>query len=175
MKKSVVLGVAASIALSGAQISASPTAIPNPVMGGQTQVITGHAKDATSKTLAKVTVRVRRVNPPPGTSSIAGTATTTEAGAFSIPVADAGNYVVEILDANGNVIGTSAGLTVAAGATVTVDVTASALLAAASSGTAAGAGIGGAGFGTTATVAAIASGATIATIAVIKANASASR
>jgi hypothetical protein len=84
--------------------------------------ITGVARDAAQKPLPKFTVRVRSVS----TGQIAGSTTSSQAGEFSFTGLAPANYVVEIVDAAGNVVGLSPAVAVTTGATVSVTVSASA-------------------------------------------------
>jgi hypothetical protein len=75
------------------------------------------------------------------TGQLAGSTTSNVAGQFSFIGLNPGNYAVEVVNAAGQIVGTSASVAVSAGAAVTgVSVTASPLAAAA-----AGAGVAGAG------------------------------
>lgn len=97
--------------------------------------ISGVAKTPAGQPLANTTVRVRSV----GTGQVAATAQTSAAGEFSFANLPAGTYVIEIVDANGLVIGTSSGLTLSATTTLTgVAVTSSATGSAAAAGAAGG-------------------------------------
>ena len=111
--------------------------IPVVVAQGQTGAVTGTAADASKNPLANHTVRIRNV-------ATGQTTTTTSAanGTFSFAGVTPGNYVIEIVNAAGNVIGASSSVAVAAGATATVTVTATAVAAAAAA-AAGGAGLAG--------------------------------
>ena len=114
--------------------------------------VAGLATSSTGDTLVNVTVQLRDL----ATGTVTGTTTSSSAGAFSFGAVNPGNYVVEVLNADGEVVGTSASLSVAAGAVVTsVTVTATAAGAAVAA-TAAAAAIG------AGTIAAITSAATAA-------------
>lgn len=98
--------------------------------------ISGAAKNQGGQPLANHTVRLRNV----GSGQIAGTATTSAGGQFTFTNLAAGNYVIEVVDAAGQVVATSTTLTLSA-ATMTltgVAVTASAAGVAAAAGAAAG-------------------------------------
>jgi hypothetical protein len=80
----------------------------------------GIAQGADQKPLPNYTVQVRNV----ANGQIAGTTTSTAAGSFSLEGLAAGNYVIEIVDAAGKVVGLSSSISIAAGASVTVTVSA---------------------------------------------------
>jgi len=82
--------------------------------------IIGAAKTTAGQPLGGHVVRVRSVR----TGDVVATATTSAAGSFVIPDLDQGSYVVEITDAAGRVVGTSAIATVLAGRTASLTVTA---------------------------------------------------
>lgn len=136
----------------------------------QTGIINGTARTANHQALPNFTVRVRNVS----TGQVAGTTTSSTAGNFSFAGLQPGNYVVEVVNAAGDVVGTSTSLSVAAGATVTVGVTATALgaITAASAG-----GFSLLGLGTIASVAVVgaAGAATLAAVVAVKHNASPSK
>jgi hypothetical protein len=96
--------------------------------GAGSASIAGAARSAAGKVTANTTVQLRDV----ATGQLAGTTTSNAAGAFSFTGLEAGNYVVEVVNAAGQIIGTSASIAVAAGAVVTgVGVSAAAAAAAA--------------------------------------------
>lgn len=129
-----------------------------------TGTLRGTAKNAQSQNMSGVRVQVRPVNPAPG-QGLAATGTTNASGAFSFAGLAPGQYIVEIVDMAGNIVGTSAAVSVTAGAITTVSVTAA---AAAAIGAAGAAGVGGGllGLGTIGTVAVIAGGAALVAVAV---------
>jgi hypothetical protein len=88
----------------------------------QQAAVTGVAQGADKAPLRNYTVQVRNAN----TGQLAGTTTSNQAGQFSFAALQPGNYVVEIVDAAGKVVGLSPSVSVAAGATVTVTVSATA-------------------------------------------------
>jgi len=116
----------------------------------QTGTLTGTAKSARGDNLPGYTVRVRNL----ANGSLAGSTTTTAGGTFSF-VLPPGQYAVELVGPTGEIFGTSASITLGAGATVSITVTASAasaLGAAAAGGAAGGAGAASAGFTPTALI-----------------------
>src|SRR2546428_4790967 len=93
--------------------------------------ISGSATTSTGQTVANVTVQLRNL----ATGQLAGSTTSTVTGSFSFTGIAAGNYAVEVVNAVGQVIGTSSAITATAGAAITgVTVTASAAAAAAAAG-----------------------------------------
>lgn len=120
--------------------------------------ISGKAATASGQPMANGTPRLRNLD----TGKLAASTTSSAAGGFSFNGIPAGNYVIELVDAKGQIIGTSAPIAVTPGATITgVTVTAS---AAATPGAIAGAAAGG--IGTATTVAAVAAAAGIAGLVV---------
>jgi hypothetical protein len=93
-----------------------------PAFAQQGASVTGVAQGADKAPLRNYTVQVRNAN----TGQLAGTTTSNQAGQFSFASLQPGNYVVEIVDAAGKVVGLSPSISVAAGATVTVTVSATA-------------------------------------------------
>jgi hypothetical protein len=77
--------------------------------------LSGTASSSAGQTLANVTVQLRDVV----TGQLAGTTTSTATGAFSFGGLQAGTYTVEVVSATGQIVGTSAAISVTAGATVT--------------------------------------------------------
>jgi hypothetical protein len=114
---------------------ASPWVLTS-VAQGETASVAGTATSSTGETLINATVQLRDL----ATGTVTATTTSSSTGAFSFAAVNPGNYVVEVLNAAGQVVGTSASISVAAGAVVTgVMVTATAAAVAA---TAAAAGVG---------------------------------
>ncbi len=153
-------------------VAAIPARLLAAVKGGardqQSGSLNGVAQGANKATLPNYTVQVRHA----GTGQIAATTTSTQTGTFSFAGLQPGNYVVEIVDMAGKVVGLSPSVAVGAGAAVSVTVTASAAGAIAG---AAGGGFGLLGLGTAASVAVIgAAGAATAIVAVQATNGTAS-
>jgi hypothetical protein len=101
---------------------------------GQTEAasIAGTATSSTGETLVNATVQLRDL----ATGTVSSTTTSSSTGAFSFAAINPGNYVVEVLNAAGQVVGTSASISVAAGAAlsgVAVSATAAAVTATAAS------------------------------------------
>lgn len=107
--------------------------IPVVVAQSQTGNVNGVAADASKNPLANHTVRLRNLANGQITSVTQSSAT----GAFSFTGITPGNFVIEIVNAAGNVIATSSTIAVTAGTTAAITVTASAItsLAAASGAT----------------------------------------
>jgi hypothetical protein len=103
-----------------------------PMFAQSPGALNGVAQGADKAPLADFRVHVRNAN----TGELAGSTTSNQAGQFAFSTLQPGNYVVEIVDASGKVVGLSPSMTVAAGSTVTVTVgaTAAGALAAASGG-----------------------------------------
>ncbi len=72
----------------------------------------GIAKDAQQQNLPGVRVQVRNAN-----GQLVATGTTNSTGSFAFTGMPPGTYTIELLDAAGNIVGTSAVVTVTAGAT----------------------------------------------------------
>jgi len=142
MRKLISSALVVAMAVLGAPLSAA-AAVKSPAQQGGT--LKGTAQGADKQPLPNYTVQVRNV----ANGQIAGTTTSTSAGSFSFGGLQAGNYVIEVVDAAGKVVGLSSSVAVAAGATVTVAVTATAAGAIAA---AAGGGAGLFGLGPLATV-----------------------
>ena len=134
---------------SSLMLSASPlfAASPRPMPRAQAQSnasLSGTATNATGQPVANATVHLRNL----ATGQLTGTTTSSAMGSFSFAGLEAGNYAVEVVNAAGQIIGTSASISVAAGTTVTgVAVGTSAALAGAAAGGAAAAGAAAAGAG----------------------------
>jgi len=85
-----------------------------------TGTITGVAKASAGQPLGGHSVRVRSVR----TGDVVATATTSADGSFVVPSLNPGSYVVEIVDAAGRIVGTSAIATVDEGKIASLIVTA---------------------------------------------------
>jgi hypothetical protein len=122
MRKSFAVVLVVVVAMSGSA----------PVWAQAQGALSGLAQSSDRAPLANFRVQVRNAD----TGDLAGSTTSNQAGQFSFGALSPGNYVVEIVDAAGKVVGLSSSLTVAPGATVTVTVgaTAAGALAAAGGG-----------------------------------------
>ena len=138
---------------------------------GQAQALgslTGTASSSTGQTMANTVVQLRNL----ATGQLAGSTTSSVAGQFSFISLNPGSYAVEVVNTAGQIVGTSASVTVSAGVAVTgVSVTASAAVAAtagagAAAGTTAAAGGAAAGASSAAIVGAAAAAAGVAGAAV---------
>lgn len=132
MRRIVATALASSIFGSAAFAAGAPRAQSQPAS------LSGTASSSAGQTLANVTVQLRDVV----TGQLAGTTTSTATGAFSFGGLQAGTYTVEVVGATGQIVGTSAAISVTAGATVT-GVAVSATAAAVAAGAAAGAAVAG--------------------------------
>ena len=166
MRRFTACAVAFAMTFSAAPLFGAPAP-----RRGQTPTasLAGTATSSAGQTLANVTVQLRNL----GTGQLAGTTTSSASGAFSFTGLPAGNFAIEVVNAAGQIIGTSASVAVAAGATIT-GVTVSTPAAALG---AAGPGAAGTGLSTAAIVGiTVAAGAGIAgAVAIAKRDASPSR
>ena len=121
--------------------------------------IAGVAKDAAGKHLA-AKVRVRNA----GDGSVVSEVQSGADGAFSVSGLQPGNYIVEVLGPNGQVIGLYPTIAVTSGVTATITVTAT---AAGVVGAGAGGGLSLFGLGTAATLGVIGAAATAAIVGVV--------
>lgn len=85
--------------------------------------MTGIARGNHLQSLASVNVQLRNFD----TGSLVGTTTTTAAGTFTFPALPAGNYIAEVVDAAGKVLGVGAPVSLPAGGTATTSVIALAI------------------------------------------------
>jgi len=132
-----------------------------------TGTINGIAQTSTGQILANYTVRARNLD----TGQVAGTTMSNAAGSFTFAGLSPANYIIEVVNQTGSMVGSSASITVTAGATASVTVSATATAAGAAVGAAASHGISTAVFVTTAAAAAGIAGVVVA----VKNNASPSR
>ena len=158
MRRLLIFGlVAVMVACMPAQSFASVHAAR--AQAAQTGTLRGVAKDAKGQNLAGSKVRIRQA----GNGTESAEATTDASGAFSAPGLAPGSYVVEVVNAAGQVIGLSAAVDVAAGVIASVTVTATALGVVTGVGATAG-GLSLLGLGTAATLGVIAAAATAAVV-----------
>ena len=118
---------AAFVLSSAIMLQLSPLAAQAPAGTG---AITGTAQSADGQTLPNYTVQVRNLQ----TGQLAGTTTSNAAGSFSFAGLNPGNYIVEVVNELGAIVGSSAPIGVAAGSTIAVTVSATAAAAIAAAG-----------------------------------------
>jgi hypothetical protein len=116
MRRIVVLVLALTFALH----TASPFAFAAEVAAQGTATLTGTARSSSGQPIVNGSAQLRNVQ----TGQLVGSTTCDSAGEFTFTGLNPGNYVVEIVNAQGVVVGTGAVAPVAAGATVTMSVTA---------------------------------------------------
>jgi carboxypeptidase family protein len=162
MRRAIAFGLVAAVAFAAPAALMAATR-PAAARQSQTGALTGVAKDAQGQNLAGSTVRVRSVS----TGNVAAEVVADAAGGFTAPALAPGSYIVEVVNAAGQVIGLSPTVTVVAGTTATVTVTATALGAVAAG--AAGGGLSVLGLGTGASIAVIGAAATAAVVGVVSA------
>ncbi|MEP6917376.1 MAG: carboxypeptidase-like regulatory domain-containing protein [Acidobacteriota bacterium] len=158
MRKTLALALTVAVVLIGAPVGAFATTSKTPPAGQSvpTGALTGTAMDASQRALpgAHVQVRDRR-------GALVATGTTNGSGGFSFAGLAPGSYTIEIVSAAGDIVGTSAAVTLLAGATAVVPVTAAAAGAIAA---ASGGGLSLFGLGTIGTVALVGGAATAAIV-----------
>ncbi len=160
MRKTLALALALAIAAVG-----MPTlAFASGKTSGARQAgsITGTAQNAQKQALPNAQVRVRKKTGGP----VLFTTTTDSTGSFTFTGLEAGDYVVEIADATGSVVGLSPAVSVTAGAVAHVTVAAT---AAGAIGAAAGGGFGLFGLGTAATIGVLGAAGALTTVGIVKA------
>jgi hypothetical protein len=119
------------VALALALSLPAPPLIVTAVAQAEVASLAGMATSSSGEVLAGATVQLRNLE----TGTVSGTTTSSSTGSFSFAAVTPGNYAVEILNAAGQVVGTSASIPVAAGAAVTgVAVSATAAAVAAGAG-----------------------------------------
>jgi hypothetical protein len=135
MKRVVVLALVTTMMVPALPITAAGRF---PAQAGQaTGGLQGTATSASGQALPNYTVQLRNL----GTGQLTGTTTSSAAGSFTFTGLTPGNYVVEVVNSTGTIVGSSAAVAVAAGQTVTVGVSASAAAAAAGGGAAMSSGV----------------------------------
>jgi hypothetical protein len=143
MRRFVAIALSSTLMLQVAPLMAAPATraggLQAPIATG---AINGVARNPAGNTLPNYTVQLRNLQ----TGQLSGVTTSNAAGSFSFAGLSPANYVVEVVNQAGAVVGSSAAIPVAAGATVTVSVSATAAAAiagAAAGGVAAGGAAGG--------------------------------
>ncbi len=115
IRRVIAVVLAATFALNVVPLFAGPAPRRQPQTTG---TVNGTAQDAQGQNLANYRVQIRNAD----TGRLSASTTTGARGQFSFVGLDPANYVVEIVDPAGNIIGTSAALNVVAGATLSVTV-----------------------------------------------------
>jgi len=108
-------------------------AAPAPAGQAGTGTISGSARSTSGQAMPNTTVQLRNAQ----TGQLAGSTTSGAAGEFTFPALGPGTYVVEVVNAVGEVVGTSTAISLTAtamAATVTVTASAVPFLAAAGGG-----------------------------------------
>jgi hypothetical protein len=171
MRRIVAIALSSSLLLQVAPLLAAPALHGTRAVGLQdpasTGAINGIAQNSAGRTLPNYTVQVRNLQ----TGQLSGVTTSNATGGFSFAGLSPANYVVEVVNQAGAIVGSSAAIPVAAGATASVTVSAT---AAAIAGAAAGGAAGG--ISTAVVVTTVAAAAGVAgVVAVVRHNASPSR
>jgi hypothetical protein len=139
MRRIVAIALSSSLLLQVAPLMAAP-ALHGTRTGGvqdvETGAIKGVAQNSAGHTLPNYTVQLRNLQ----TGQLSGVTTSNAAGSFSFAGLSPASYVVEVVNQAGVIVGSSAAIPVAAGATasVAVSTTAAAIAGAAAGGTAGG-------------------------------------
>jgi hypothetical protein len=170
MRRIVAIALSSSLLLQVAPLMAAPARHGTRAAGVQdpsTGAIQGIAQNSAGHTLPNYTVQLRNLQ----TGQLSGVTTSNSAGSFSFAGLSPANYVVEVVNQAGVIVGSSAAIPVAAGATASVAVsTTAAAIAGAAAGGAAG------GISTAVVVTTVAAAAGVAGVVVIaRRNASPSR
>jgi len=129
MRRLVAIALSSTVILQAAPLTAAP-AIRRPQAPDATGIINGTAQSAAGEVLPKYTVQLRNLQ----TGQLVGSTTSTSSGGFSFTGLAPANYVVEIVDPTGTIVGSSASIAVTAGTTVTVSATAAATIGEATTG-----------------------------------------
>jgi hypothetical protein len=105
----IVVAMVVALSLPG-----SPLVVTS-VAQSELATLAGTATSSSGQTLANATVQLRNL----ATGTVSSTTTSSSTGVFSFAAVNPGNYVVEVLNAAGQVVGTTASISVAAGAALT--------------------------------------------------------
>jgi Carboxypeptidase regulatory-like domain len=108
MRQLIAIALASTLSLSALPLSAAAATAP-------TASIAGIAQSANGQSVANATVQLRNL----GIGPLASTTITLANGSFDFTGLAAGNYSIEVVNAYGQVIGTSTAIPVAPGAAVT--------------------------------------------------------
>jgi Carboxypeptidase regulatory-like domain len=127
MRKLATIGLIIALATAGV-----PSAAFAAAQGGPSAAVAGTVRRANMRVVANASVQIRNVE----SGDISGRSTTDDAGAFAFAGLGPGNYVVEVVDATGKVLGIGTPFSLGAGGTASASVilTGSGTAAAASTG-----------------------------------------
>jgi hypothetical protein len=143
----------------------------SPLVAQSGGTMTGVARGKYLQSVSGVNVQLRNLN----TGELAGVTVTTDAGTFTFTALPAGNYIVEVVDAAGKILGTGAPASLAAGGTATTSVIALGFGATTAASSASGFSFFGMGPVTTLTVLGAASAASVTAVVATRPDASPSR
>ena len=122
MRRFVAIALSSTLVFQVAPLLAAPAAPARAQAPAATGAIQGTAQSATGQLLPNYTVQLRNLQ----TGQLAGTTTSNAAGGFSFAGLNPANYMVEIINQSGAIVGSSAAIGVTSGATTTVAVSAAA-------------------------------------------------
>jgi hypothetical protein len=183
MRRITAATLAFAMSFAAAPLFAAAAGGPRAPRAGQAQAlgsIAGTSTTSTGQVVANAAVQLRNL----ANGQLVGTTTSAANGGFTFAGVQAGQFAVEVVNAAGQIIGTSASISLVAGGTITgITVTASAALAgaaagggAAAAGAAAGAGGAAVGASTAVIITGIAAAAgVVGAVAAATSNASPSR
>jgi hypothetical protein len=118
MRKLASIALIAALATAGAPSGAFAAS----QAAGQSSAVAGTVRGTNMRAIPNANVQIRNVD----TGEIADRAKTDDAGAFAFAGLAAGNYVVEVVDAGGKVLGIGSPFALAAGTTASAPVIAAA-------------------------------------------------
>jgi Carboxypeptidase regulatory-like domain len=115
MRKLASIGLMITLAMGGV-----PSGLLAASQAGPSAAVAGTVRGSNTRPIAKARVQVRNVD----TGNLVGTTTTDEEGAFAISGLSSGNFVVEVIDATGKILGVGTPFSLGAGATASTTVVA---------------------------------------------------
>jgi hypothetical protein len=172
MRRFVAIALSSALVLQAAPLVAATAARAGAQAPVATGAVNGTAQSSSGQLLQNYTVQLRNLQ----TGQLAATTNSNAAGSFSFAGLNPGNYIIEVVNQSGAIVGSSSSIAVTSGATVTVAVSTTALAAAGAAAGAAGAGAAIGGISTALVVTTVAVAAGIAGVVVAtRPNASPSR
>jgi len=157
MRRLVAIALSSTLALQAAPLMAAALGA-RAAQAPATGAINGTAQSSTGQLLRNYTVQLRNLE----RGQIAGSTTSNAAGGFSFAGLSPANYMIEVVNSSGAIVGSSASIGVTAGSTTTVAVSAAAGAVAGTTAAAAGTGAAAGGMSTAAIVTTVAAAAGIA-------------